>query len=65
MRKKCKYLQKQLYPENVFCTTDYKEAIEGTELVLHVTPQKFTEKLCKKYKRVYKKSTSYNLFKRV
>lgn len=48
--KKCKYLPKAVVPENVFCTTDYKEAIEGTELVLHVTPSKFTRDCVKKYK---------------
>lgn len=48
--KKCKYLPKAVVPENVFCTTDYKEAIEDTELVLHVTPSKFTRDCVKKYK---------------
>jgi len=48
--RKCKYLPKATVPENILCTTDYKEAIEGTELVLHVTPSKATRECVKKYK---------------
>ena len=32
--RKCKYLKEATIPTNIFCTTDYKEAIEGTELIL-------------------------------
>lgn len=48
--RKCKYLKEATIPTNIFCTTDYKEAIEGTELILHVTPSKFTRECVKKYK---------------
>ena len=48
--RKCKYLPKAVVPSNVFCTTDYKEAIEGTELVLHVTPSRATRECVKQYK---------------
>ena len=48
--RKCRYLPKAVVPENVFCTTDYKEAIEGTELVLHVTPSRATRECVKQYK---------------
>lgn len=48
--RKCKYLKQAVIPDNVYCTTDYKEAIEGTELVLHVTPSKCTRECVKEYK---------------
>lgn len=48
--RKCKYLKQAVIPGNVYCTTDYKEAIEGTELVLHVTPSKCTRECVKEYK---------------
>lgn len=48
--RKCKYLQKAEIPNNVYCTTDYKEAIEGTELILHVTPSICTRECVKEYK---------------
>ena len=32
--KKCKFLPQATIPENVFCTTDFKEAIEGTTMTL-------------------------------
>lgn len=51
IEKKCKFLPKATVPEGIFCTTDYKEAIEGTELVLHVTPSKFTRDCVQKYKQ--------------
>ena len=38
--KKCKFLPEIALPENIFCTTDYKEAIEGSEIILIVTPSK-------------------------
>ena len=49
--KKCKFLPNVTVPEGIWCTTDYKEAIEGTELVLHVTPSKFTRDCVQKYKQ--------------
>lgn len=48
--RKCKYLKQAVIPDNVYCTTDYKEAIEETELVLHVTPSKCTRECVKEYK---------------
>lgn len=48
---KCKYLPNVTVPKGIFCTTNYKEAIEGTELVLHVTPSKFTRDCVKQYKK--------------
>lgn len=48
--RKCKFLPDVDLPENIICTTDYKEAIEGTEMILHVTPSKFTRNIVKGYK---------------
>lgn len=37
-------------PKNIYCTTSIKEALENTDIVLHVTPSKFTRETVKKYK---------------
>lgn len=49
--KKCKFLPNVKLPEGIECTTSYKEAIEGAELILHVTPSKFTRNTVKGYKQ--------------
>ena len=49
--KKCKFLPDAVIPENVKCTTSYKEAIEGTDFILHVTPSKFTRSTLNEYKQ--------------
>ncbi len=48
--KKCKFLPNAKIPENVYCTTSFEEAIEGTDIILHVTPSKFTRDTIKQYK---------------
>lgn len=48
--RKCKFLPMATMPENIYCTTDIKEAVEGTDLILHVTPSKFFRDTLKKYK---------------
>lgn len=48
--RKCKFLPKAVVPESVYCTTDFKEAIEGTEMILIVTPSKFVRETIKKFK---------------
>ena len=48
--KKCKFLPKATIPENVYCSTDMKEVIDGTDFILHVTPSKFTRNIVKQYK---------------
>lgn len=53
--KKCKFLPNAVIPEGIECTTSYKKAIEETELIIHVTPSKFTRDTVKKYKRYVKK----------
>ena len=40
--RKCKFLPKVVIPENIYCSTDAKEVLEGKELILHITPSKFT-----------------------
>ena len=48
--KKCKFLPDVEIPEGVSCTTDYKETIDGSDFILHVTPSKFTRNIVKQYK---------------
>ncbi len=48
--KKCKFLPQIILPNNIECYTDYKSTIEGSELVLHVTPSKFTRDTIRQYK---------------
>ncbi len=49
--RKCKFLPQAVIPENIICTTDFKEAIEGTEMLLIVTPSKFVRETIKKFKQ--------------
>lgn len=49
--RKCKFLPNVTIPDGVKCTLDYKEAIEGSELILHVTPSKFVRNTIKAYER--------------
>lgn len=50
MHGKCKFLPEVKLPKGIYCSTDIKEVIQGTELILHVTPSKFTRETFKKYK---------------
>lgn len=52
--KKCKFLPEAVIPDRVVCTTDIEKAIEGSDMVLHVTPSKFTRETIKKYKKYIK-----------
>ena len=49
--KKCKFLPEITLPEGIYCTTSYEEAIKDSEIVLHVTPSKFTRNTVKEYKK--------------
>lgn len=49
--KKCKFLPQATISDNVFCTTDFKTAIEDTEMILIVTPSKFVRETIKKFKQ--------------
>jgi len=48
--KKCKFLPMATMPDNIYCTTDIKEAVEGSDLILHVTPSKFFRDTLRQYK---------------
>lgn len=47
--KKCKFLPNATIPQNVTCSTNIKAVIEGTDIILHVTPSKFVRSTIKKY----------------
>lgn len=49
--KRCKFLPNVEIPEGIKCTTSYKEAIEGSDFIIHVTPSKFTRSIVKEYKQ--------------
>lgn len=49
--RKCKFLPNVNLPEGIKCVLDYKEAIEDSEIILHVTPSKFTRSTVKEYKQ--------------
>ena len=47
---KCKFLPNITLPKNITCSTDYKEVIDKSSFILHVTPSKFVRETIKKYK---------------
>lgn len=49
--KKCKFLPQAIIPNNIICTTDFRTAIEGTEMILIVTPSKFLRDTVKNFKQ--------------
>lgn len=49
--RKCKYLPNVILPENIECTTSYEEALKNADLILQVTPSKFTRNIVKQYKQ--------------
>ncbi len=49
--RKCMFLPMAMMPENIYCTTDIKEAVEGSNLILHVTPSKFFRNTLNQYKQ--------------
>ena len=49
--RECRFLPGIEIPENIECTLSYEEAIEGSDLILHVTPSKFFRENIKKYKQ--------------
>ena len=48
--KKCMFLPKAIIPEGFECSCDLKEVIDGADIILHVTPSKFSRDTIKKYK---------------
>ena len=53
--KKCVFLPKAVIPDNIICSGDFKEVLEGAEIILHVTPSKFVRSTLKQYKDLVKK----------
>jgi len=49
-QRKCKQLPELHIPEGITCTTSFEEALEGTDIVLHVTPSKVLRNVIKEYK---------------
>lgn len=47
---RCVFLPQARFPQGVKCSNDYKEVLEGAEVVLHVTPSKFVRENIVKYK---------------
>ena len=48
--RKCKFLPEVVLPDNIYCSLDYKEVIDGSDYIIHVTPSKFTRSTVKQYK---------------
>ncbi len=53
--KKCIYLPNVEIPESIVCSCDFREVLEGAELVLHVTPSKFVRSTLKQYEKFLNK----------
>ncbi len=49
--RKCKFLPGLVVSENIICSNDFQEVIEGTDFILHVTPSKFTRDTFIQYKK--------------
>ena len=49
--RKCKFLPDLIVHENITCSTNFEEVIQGAEFILHVTPSKFTRDTFKQYKQ--------------
>lgn len=49
--RKCKFLPEAVIDENITCYTDMKNVIDGSDIILHVTPSKFVRETIKKYEK--------------
>lgn len=49
--RKCKFLPEITLPKNIYCSTDFEEVIKDAEMILYVTPSKFTRSTFKQYKQ--------------
>lgn len=54
--KKCVFLPKAVIPENVECSGNFEEVLDGAEIILHVTPSKFVRNTIKQYKHLVKEN---------
>ena len=50
IERKCKFLPDVRINDNITCYTDIQKVVEGTDMILHVTPSKFVRETIKKYK---------------
>ena len=48
-QRKCKFLPNVEIPDNRECKLDYEEVIKGADLILQVTPSKFTRNIVRQY----------------
>lgn len=48
--RKCKFLPNAVINDNISCYRDLKTVIEGSDIILHVTPSKFVRNTIKQYK---------------
>lgn len=53
--RKCIFLPKAVIPDNVTCSSDFKEVLDGAEIILHVTPSKFVRSTLSQYKNLVTK----------
>ena len=49
--RKCKFLPEAVIDENITCYTDMNTVIDGSDIILHVTPSKFVRETIKKYEK--------------
>ena len=54
--KKCIFLPKAVIPDGVVCSNDFKEVLDGAEIILHVTPSKFVRSTLVQYKDLVKEN---------
>lgn len=52
--KKCKFLPGVNLPDGIECLTNIEEAVNDTDIILHVTPSKFVRNIIKQYKSYIK-----------
>ena len=50
--KRCKFLPGVELPDNIYCSTSFEEVLDGVDMILHVTPSKFTRSTFKQYKHL-------------
>jgi len=51
IEKKCKFLPNINLPEGIECFLDFENTIKDSNIILHVTPSKFTRNIVKQYKK--------------
>ena len=49
--KKCKFLPNITIPDNIKCFLNFEDVIPESDIILHVTPSKFTRNIFNQYKK--------------